>query len=727
MKKLLATLLFALSWPAVSLADDAFNFESNVAVRTGYELFGGYATDLAIDNVGRMYASTLSPNGIFNSTDNAATWSGPEAGVDMGKVNALAVSDEPNTAYIIGGIKLYKTADGGNTWTELTGSSGDVGASDYNLGIAYANGVLAVPVRDGSIDVSTDEGVSFTNVSLGENLDTTSLVGNSTGSTFYILAKGDDADIRTLYVLNIADGAVTSTGISGNYAWVRVKPTDDNFITIAGSAGALYTTTGVSGTWQTLTTDSISGEINFVGERIYLGDRYTDDLGTTTVTLTDSATQLAADPNDVQNLLLGSSAGVQHSSDGGENWETKTTGIVGVTVNDIAQSDNKKTVWLAAQGGLAHSSNFLSSDPTWEYPIRPNSTSTSISSVWVNPDNTEHLIAGTGTLLYSLDDGTSWTESTGLTGLNGLFNDIINDGTTLYAAYSDQSGETGAVYMSLDNGATWESLSGPAAPVQAIAVLSNGNVVAAVGHEFNETAEQRGLYIYDGSVWTQQDIATDQAMMTVLATGETVYAAGIGSPDGKVVRSQDNGATWQDITNNGLPEAGYFQSLAAEPSTNTVYVATGRPAGVGYVYKSTDSGDNWSLLYTGLVDEEFNSMLFDGLTTGTTLGIQELQSKAKITLTAKKTKLTIALKDAATKDPLNRRVIKLYKKTTKHGDWQRVQFAKTQRTNANGKLTITVDPNKTSYYQVRWSPKTADQAAYGETSYRSKRLTVNVK
>lgn len=727
MKKLLTLLLFVLGWPAVSLADDAFNFESKVAVRTGYELFGGYVTDLAIDSTGRMYASTSSPNGIFTSTDNAATWSGPEAGVDMGKVNALVVSDEPNTAYLIGGTKLYKTTDSGSTWTELTGSSGDAGASDYSLGIAYASGVLAVPVRDGSIDVSTDEGATFTNVSFGENLDIRSLVGNSTGSTFYILAASDDADIRTLYVLNVADEAVMTTSLSGNYAWVRVKPTDDNFIIVAGSAGALYTTTGVSGTWQTLTTDSINGEINYVGDRIYLGDRYTDDLGATTTTLTVAATQLAVDPNDVQNLLLGSSVGVQHSNDGGENWETKTTGIVGVTVNDIAQSDNKKTVWLAAQGGLAHSTNFLSNDPTWEYPIRPTSTSTNIASVWVNPDNTEHLIAGTATLFYSLDGGTNWTEANGLTGLTGSFNDIVNDGTTLYAAYSGQSGETGAVYMSLDNGLTWESLNGPAAPVQAIAVLSDGKIVAAVGDEFNETTAQRGLYIYDGSTWTQQDIATDQAMMTVLVTGETIYAAGIGNPDGKVVRSQDNGTTWEDISNNGLPEAGYFQSLAAEPSTNTVYVATGRPAGVGYVYKSTDGGDNWSLLYTGLVDEEFNSMLFDGLTTGTTLGVQELQSKAKLTFTAKKTKLTIALKDAATKDPLNRRVIKLYKKTTKHGDWRRVQFAKTQRTNTNGKLTITVNPGKTSYYQARWIPKTADQAAYGETAYRSKRLTVNVQ
>ncbi|MBI2416124.1 MAG: hypothetical protein HYV33_05715 [Candidatus Kerfeldbacteria bacterium] len=726
MKKFFVALLLTISWPVVSLAEDAFNLESNTAVRTGYELFGGYVTDLGIDDAGRMYASTLSANGIFSSTDSAATWFGPAAGTDIGKVNALVVADEPNAAYVIGGISLYKTTDGGSTWIELAGSSGDVNANDFNLALAYAGGVVVAPVRDGSVDVSTDEGASFTNITIAPDVFTSSIIGNAAGSKFYILANGTDAEIKTLYVLDVANGTITSTNQSGNYAWVGVNPTDANMIVIAGTDGALYTTTGETGTWQNLTAESVTGEIHFVGDRIYLGDNYTDDLGANLTTLPIHANQLAVDPNAAETILIGSSTGPYLSLDGGDTWENRTTGIVGVTVNDIAQSDNKKTVWLAAQGGLAHSTNFLSAEPTWEYPIIPNNA-TDIGCVWVNPDNKDHVIAGAGTLYYTTDGGSTWLEASGVNGLTGSFNDVAHDGDTVYAAYSDQSGEVGAVYVSTDSGVSWTSLAGPVAPVNEIGILNNGNLVVAVGHEFNETVTQRGLFIYDGTTWTQQDIATDQAMTSVLVVEETIYAAGIGNPFGKVVRSTDNGVTWEDITDNGVPNDGYFQSLAAEPSTDTVYVATGRPAATGYVYKTTDAGDNWSLLYTGLVDEEFNAMLFDGLTTGTSVGIQSLQSKAKLTLRSSKTAVTIQLKDAATKDVLKNRTIKLYKKNSKHGTWQRVQFVHTKRTNTHGKVNINITRNKTSYYQARWTPSTKDSATYGAAAYRSDQLKIKIK
>lgn len=717
-------LTLVIVWPAQLLAQDAFNLESNRAVRTGYQLFGGYVTDLGIDSTGRMYASTLSPNGIFSSTDNATSWSGPVAGTDMGKINALAISDEPDTAYVIGGVHLYKTTDAGRHWTELVGSQGDTAANDFDLAIAYANGVLVVPTDDGSVDVSTDEGATFTNVSIPGTTDFTSLVGNSTGSEFYIIASGEETETRTLYVLDTTTLAVTATDQTGNHVWVAVKPTDDQFIVIAGAEGAFYTTTGVSGSWQTLTSSAVIGEVTFVGERIYLGDTYTDDLGATTTRLLTNVSQHAVDPANAETILLGSGTGVELSTDGGDTWSSTSNGITGVTVNDIAQSNNKKTVWLAAQGGLAHSSNFLSETPTWDYPILPDQASTDVVSVWVNPNDSDHIVAGANTLFVSTDGGESWTTPDALVGLTGNFNGIVADDDILYAGYTDQSRSSGAVYTSSDGGTQWSSVAGLDLPVNALSVLNNGTVLAGVGYEFNRAPERIGLFTYDGTEWLHVSAAEDQVVTTVLVRGETIYAAGIGNPSGKVVRSTDNGDTWENVTLNGLPENGYFQSLAAEPSTDTVYVATGHPAATGYVYKSTNGGDDWSLLYTGLVDEEFNSMLFDGLTTGTTLGIQELQSKANITLTAKKSKLTITLKDAATKEGLGNRTIKLYKKHSKHGDWKLVHSQDAYRTTADGRFTIPIAPQRTTYYQVRWKPATADTATYGETSYRSDRQKV---
>lgn len=722
MKKILLSLSILLALPLAASAEDAFNSESKRAVRTGYELFGGYVTDLGIDATGRMYASTLSPSGIFSSTD-ATSWSGPAAGVDMGKINALAISDESDTAYVIGGISLYKTTDGGRHWTELAGSDGDAMGNDFNSAIAYANGVLVVPVRDGSVDVSTDEGETFTNVSIAGTTGITSLVGNSTGSEFYIIASGEDTENRTLYVLDTNNLTVTATDQTGNNVWVAVKPTDDQFVVIAGADGAFYTTTGVNGSWQTLTTDNIIGEVTFVGDRIYLGDIYTDDLGASTTRLLTNVSQMAVDPADEEILLLGSGTGVELSVNGGDTWSSTSEGITGVTVNDIAQSNNKKSVWLAAQGGLAHSSNFLSDNPTWDYPILPDQATTDVVSVWVNPSNSDHIVAGANTIFVSNDGGDSWTNPESLTGLTGNFNDIVADGDILYAGYTDQSSSSGTVYTSTDGGTEWSSIDGLDVPVNALAVLNNGTVIAGVGYEFNRAPEKLGVFAYDGTEWSHVSAAEDQVVTSVLVTGETIYVAGTGEQSGKVVRSTDNGDSWENVTLNGLPEDGYFQSLAAEPGNDTVYAATGRPAATGYVYKSTNGGDKWSLLYTGLVDEEFNAMLFDGLLTGTTIGLQSLYSKANLAMSVRGDRLTLTLKDAATKVTLKKRKLKLYKKMKRSGKWKHVKI-NPKRTNKKGKLNIEFAQAKTTYYQARWLPNNSDAATYDAAAIRSKTLKV---
>lgn len=725
MKKMLLVIVLMVL-PITAWAEDAFNKETQKSVRTGYELYGGYITDLGIDSSGRMYAGTLSPNGIFHSTDSAETWSGPISGTDLGKVNALVISDEPNTAYVLGGISLYKTTDGGVNWMELTGSSGESAGNDYNQSLAYANGWLVAPVRDGSVDISNDEGGSFTNIVIAENSSINGVTGTTDGSMFYILASAEsDYETRTLYALATSDLSVTPTTESGNYPWVGVKPTDANFIVIAGSDGARYTTTGAAGTWQTLTTEPVSGEINFVGDRIYLGDKYTDDLGQTLITAEVVINQLAVDPNDNNTIITGSGTGIHLSTDNGETWssDAKTNGIVGVTVNDIAQSENKTTVWLAAQGGLAKSNNFLSDSPEWDYPIMPDQASSDIDAIWIDPNDGDHLLAGANSIFLSRDGGATWTDIS--IGVTGSFNDIVSDGDTLYAAFSEQLGTAGTVYSSTDGGETWTDITGLDAPANQLVVLDDGTLVVGVGHEFNDTASQRGIYLYDGSSWTQVENSTDQAIVGLATVGETIYAVGIGSSNGKMLQSTDNGTTWIDITDQGLPSDAYFHSVAAADET-TIYAATGRPAGTSYVYKSTDAGETWSKFYTGLVDEEFNAMLYDGLTTGTSVGVQALYSKPTLTLARRSAQLTVKLKDATTSDPLRQRRIKLYQKHTKNGDWKLMTLSN-NRTNAKGKLTITIAPTKTTYYQVRWLPNSTDQAGYGEIAYRSAQIKVRPK
>jgi hypothetical protein len=345
-----------------------------------------------------------------------------------------------------------------------------------------------------------------------------------------------------------------------------------------------------------------------------------------------------------------------------------------------------------------------------------------MTAVWVDPTDGDHIVAGATNLYVSTTGGNAWTAATGVEGLTGTFTDIIADDDTLYAAYFDQQGEDGTVYTSTDGGETWTDITGLNAPAQTLGLLDDGTLVVGTGYEFSDDETKHGIFLYNESDWSQVATGTDQSITSVAVTGNTIYAAGIGNSNGKMLQSIDGGVTWKNITDNGLPSDAYFHSITAADSTS-IYAATGRPASTSYVYKSTDAGNNWSLLYTGLVDVEFNAMLFDGLTTGTTVGLQSLFSKASLDLSKKSHTLTIQLQDAATKDALKQRKIKLYKKPSQSGQWTPVKLT-SNKINKQGKLIVKLDQPKTSYYQVRWMPNDNDAATYGTNIYKSKQLKV---
>ena len=58
MKKILLA-MYVLTWPVLTLAEDAFNNETKKAVRVSYELFGGYITDLGIDDTSKEIMMNL--------------------------------------------------------------------------------------------------------------------------------------------------------------------------------------------------------------------------------------------------------------------------------------------------------------------------------------------------------------------------------------------------------------------------------------------------------------------------------------------------------------------------------------------------------------------------------------------------------------------------------------------------------------------------------------------
>jgi|GEM_PF-4034481 len=721
-----------------------------VSTRTNLGLNGGYVHDLEVGPDSTAYVGFNSPNGFFFSTDQGTTWSGLPTGMDIGSVANIETSS--SSIFVIGGINVYRSQDHGTTWETL--SPVDVGNA-----LQYGQGKIFVGLRNNQIAISSDEGNNFTSVTIDSSITAINYIATATTtSDVYVLAQTSGA---TIALFKSADGGLTwaNTGVtvvsSTANLEIAVKPTDANFIVLGGSTPT-YTTTGTSGTWATLSS-SYSGSILFNGDRIYVGINYTDNNGSTWTNLTTTTNSdtrvksesIAMDPANTDILYAESMVGVARSVDNGTTWTDVNNSLTGITVNQLTQSVNDPDlVWLAAYGGLAKSTNFTASEPTWTFPISANNSVDYATAVWLDPDNDNYVVSAMlDKIYYSSDSGTTWTDSN--SSLNGdNISDFLENNNILYA--SSNSG----VLQSIDQGATWTDTGLADMEVNVLAVDSAGSLYAGVGDEWDTTATKRGVYKYNGTTWTQLTGEVEGLMVNdILSAGDLLYIAAGETSQGAVLKSSDFGATWDNLTANGLANDGWYHALAIDPSdVNILYVSTARPAGTGSVYKTADAGATWDVFYTGLKDETFNAMIFSqaaaissssvktkntnktsGLISGTNTGVYLMQSIASLNFKAKKdhlrighsTVLTATLKDATTNSVLINKKVKLYKKVKKNGSWH---YVRSLKTNNKGKAKFTITPLKSHYYQARWKPvSTASVNSYGTDISKSSRIRIIVR
>lgn len=725
------------------------------SMATNAGLYGGQPEDIAIDGSSdAVYVANFAPSGIYSSVDQGETWQGLPVTSNYGTGKAVEVDQTTGTAYALIGDSIISSTDYGVTWTDLTSHLG-IGQVLGQV-MLFTHNTLMVADMQGGVNISTDDGATFSRTTINSTGRVTWFAAATLSETYYAVIRMNDSSEKLYTSTNggstWTDVAVSSHGLSSTNRFyeVGVDPANDSHIVMISDVpnNGPYQTTDGGSSWTTLTNGSASpvnglngGYVMFDSTgRTYIGSYYSDNSTTSTPTWTQFTTttplssiygdEAAVDPNNDAILFTNSGFGVAKSVDRGVSWTDEYDGITSVKIYDISQTTDKAVVWLGANGGLAKTTDFLSGTPTWSYPILPAPGTSSVKAVWVNPADANTVVVGLGTFLSkSIDGGTTWTQAVGPS-FSGQVQDIVQSpitATTLYAIHWNDSlagADSGGIFMSTDTGSTWTDLSLPSsAPAVTLAIAADDTLYVGIGGD----ATTKGVYTYIAGTWTKlaedfgngkvTSILTDPAdANTVRLTVETSDMT-----PGLYV-STDAGVTWSTSV-SGLMGVNNLDTLTLQTTStpDSLYV-TGQDLTMlnGVVYKSSDAGATWSLYYTGLKQEQFYAMLFDGLLAGNDRGLYKLKTRASLKLKKLDANLVLTLKDASTHKKLKRKNITVYTKAGKGKPWIKLSRVKT---NAKGVATLKHSLVDGTKVKATWKPKKADRAEYSRAT--SKVVQVN--
>ncbi|HCE48987.1 MAG: hypothetical protein A2295_01255 [Candidatus Jacksonbacteria bacterium RIFOXYB2_FULL_44_15] len=168
-----------------------------------------------------------------------------------------------------------------------------------------------------------------------------------------------------------------------------------------------------------------------------------------------------------------------------------------------------------------------------------------------------------------------------------------------------QGGGGGAIWKSTDGGVTWAVAGYNSATIPVFTLLSTrvGDAVYA--------GTSQGIYktIDAGANWVLVGLTGQRVDALLEGIDGAIYA---GSPTGKVSRSYDQGYTWIEVAQLiGMAGPVGAVNVLKQNSDGTIYAGT---SGRAEVFKSTDSGNNWTNLgsLTGGVPGQVVSLYLDG-------------------------------------------------------------------------------------------------------------------
>ena len=540
--------------------------------------------------------------GVWKSEDAGQTWaqSGLEKSRHIPRIRVHPTNSDIVFAAVLGDIYkptqergVYKSTDGGKTWSKKLFSNADAGAVDLifdpnNARVLYASTwnarrtpySLSSGGAGSALWKSTDNGETWTEISTNKGF-----------------AKG------TLGIMGI-----TVSPVNSNRVWAMVENKEQ---------GGLYRSEDGGATWKKINSERKLRQRAWYYTRLYAD---TKDVNTVYVLnvryhkSTDGGSSfqtynaphgdhhdLWIAPENPNRMIIGDDGGAQVTYDGGRSWSTylnqPTSQFYRVTTDNsfpyriyVAQQDNSTI-------RIPHRTNgFSISEDDWESTAGGES-----AHIAVDPEDNEIVYGGSydGFLTRvnhrnnTIRSVSVWPDNPMGHGAEDFKYRFQWNFPIIFSKHNPDRLYTFSnhVHMSENEGQSWELLSGDLTRNDPERLKSSGGPIT-------------------------QDNTSVEYYCTIFAAAESPLKEGllwVGSDDGLIHITQDGGSSWSNVTPKGMPE--WMMINSVEPSAfdeGTCYVAGTRYKSgdfTPYLYKTTDYGKSWKLITKGIPTEHFTRVL----------------------------------------------------------------------------------------------------------------------
>jgi photosystem II stability/assembly factor-like uncharacterized protein len=559
------------------------NLSENIPNTQVIGSFDSKPTDANLIIVGTGEPYQRGGSGMWRTTNGGTTWTnitGPGAAafykVRWDPINASTVHATNANGY-------YKSTDDGQTWTKyLNGDCSDLAINQSNSNIVY------VPVWGDGLYKSTNAGLNFSKVTTSgiptSNVGRTAVSICKGNTNIVYVGMGRNDNNNTLGAYKSTNDGASWTTVTPNASYLGGQAWYDNFISVCPTNSNIVLAGGV-GLWR-----STNG-----------GTSWTQ-VSDPNVHADQHCATWSADGNSVH---VGNDGGDSFSNgDQGATWITSGN-ILPITqyVNIDVGTNNTSMIFGGSQdNGMSGTTNGGS---IWNHTLGGDG-----GGVAIDPLNGNNVYITLGVYggswafqrLKSTDMGQTWPTAinSGIDPSGQWYHKIRIDRTSPVYLYNNSGN---FVYRSTNNGTAWTKLNATAFPTSDLTdVVCNYNSSAVYAILYNDPVNANKLQVYTSGSWTDRSAGLPNqnvkkiGLIPTSTNPFTAYAVmnGTGTPGQKIYKTTNAGANWTNITGD-MADIPLSDILPHPTDPNKLYLSSEMGC-----YRTTNGGTNWHRWNNGM-------------------------------------------------------------------------------------------------------------------------------